>query len=130
MSTIKANTLLHSDGSTTTQPSIPALAPAMAFAHCQLINLATTPVIQTSYNISSVTDVGTGKWACNFTTNTAGEKPTFTVSGQNRTNYDEIYYASIDNSDATKMQGGCTRSQASAGWHDTHKLNFIAFESS
>ena len=32
MSTIKANTLLHSDGTTTTQPSIPALAPAMANA--------------------------------------------------------------------------------------------------
>ena len=32
MSTIKANTLLHSDGSTTTQPSIPALDKRMAKA--------------------------------------------------------------------------------------------------
>ena len=32
MSTIKANTLLHSDGTTTTQPSIPALDKRMAKA--------------------------------------------------------------------------------------------------
>jgi len=98
------------------------------FASAQLGDLSTTPAIENSHNISSVTDVSTGRYKCNFTNNTGGNRPQYTVSGQNRTRYDEIYYANIDASSSSAMQGGCTLSGASAGWHDTHKMNFIAVE--
>jgi len=66
MSTIKANTLLHSDGSTTTQPSIPALDKRMAKAW---INMdMSTGVIKDSYGVSSITDGGTGNWYVTFST--------------------------------------------------------------
>jgi hypothetical protein len=68
MSTIKANTLLHSDGSTTTQPSIPALDTRMAQAWCNLDMRGTTG-IRGSFGISSVTDIGTGQFR--FTLSTA-----------------------------------------------------------
>ena len=66
MSTIKANTLLHSDGSTTTQPSIPALDKRMAKAWVTFDHQ--TPAILDSYNISSITDRGSAKGTLNFTT--------------------------------------------------------------
>ena len=67
MSTIKANTLLHSDGSTTTQPSIPALDKRMAKAWVNF-NGTGTVAIRDSYNVSSITDNGTGNFDVNFTT--------------------------------------------------------------
>ena len=67
MSTIKANTLLHSDGSTTTQPSIPALDKRMAKAWVNF-NGMNTVAINSSYNISSITDVSVGTYKANFTT--------------------------------------------------------------
>ena len=66
MSTIKANTLLHSDGSTTTQPSIPALDKRMAKAWVNF-NGTGTVAIRSSYNVSSLSDVGTGDYIINFT---------------------------------------------------------------
>ena len=66
MSTIKANTLLHSDGSTTTQPSIPALDKRMAKAWC--LYQGNTNTLSNSYNVSSVTDVATGTFLVNYTT--------------------------------------------------------------
>ena len=66
MSTIKANTLLHSDGSTTTQPSIPALAPTMAKAWVRF-NGSGTVGVMASYNVSSMTDLGTGQYRINYT---------------------------------------------------------------
>jgi len=65
MSTIKANTLLHSDGSTTTQPSIPALDQRMAKAWVNF-NGTSTVAIRSSYNVSSITDSGTGDYTANF----------------------------------------------------------------
>ena len=67
MSTIKANTLLHSDGSTTTQPSIPALDKRMAKAWVNFVE--NTVVINDSYNVSSVTDNSTGVFTVNFAVN-------------------------------------------------------------
>jgi hypothetical protein len=66
MSTIKANTLLHSDGTTTTQPSIPALDKRMASAWVNF-NGTGTVAIRDSENVSSVTDNGTGDYIGNFT---------------------------------------------------------------
>tara|TARA_R110000764_G_scaffold40335_1_gene90142 strand:+ start:145 stop:540 length:396 start_codon:yes stop_codon:yes gene_type:complete len=70
MSTIKANTLLHSDGSTTTQPSIPALDKRMAKAWVNF-NGTGTVAIRDSYNVSSITDDNTGNYRINFSTNMA-----------------------------------------------------------
>jgi len=67
MSTIKANTLLHSDGSTTTQPSIPALDQRMAKVWCTFDSTSTLSVID-SYNVSSITDIATGNFRANFAT--------------------------------------------------------------
>ena len=72
MSTIKANTLLHSDGSTTTQPSIPALDKRMAKAWLQFYQTGTQG-IRDSYNVSSITDIGVGSTRVNFTNNLANE---------------------------------------------------------
>tara|TARA_B110000902_G_scaffold183524_1_gene207787 strand:+ start:181 stop:567 length:387 start_codon:yes stop_codon:yes gene_type:complete len=65
MSTIKANTLLHSDGSTTTQPSIPALDKRMAKAWVAFNSSGTVAIID-SFNVSSITDTGTGYFRCNL----------------------------------------------------------------
>ena len=66
MSTIKANTLLHSDGSTTTQPSIPALDQRMAKAWCRWSQ--GDHVIDGSYGVSSITDTGVGLTQVAFST--------------------------------------------------------------
>ena len=64
MSTIKANTLLHSDGSTTTQPSIPALDKRMAKAW---VNFNPNGVVVSdSYGVSSMTDIGVGNYRVNL----------------------------------------------------------------
>ena len=71
MSTIKANTLLHSDGSTTTQPSIPALDTRMAKAWARFNGTGTVAFIG-NYNCSSITDIGTGNYTVNFTSAISG----------------------------------------------------------
>ena len=66
MSTIKVGTLLAADGSTTTQPSIPALDKRMAQAWVNF-NGTGNVAIATSFNISSITDINTGEYRANFT---------------------------------------------------------------
>ena len=66
MSTIKANTLLHSDGSTTTQPSIPALDKRMAKAWIVYDQLDPVTILA-SYNCSSITDREVGVSSVNMT---------------------------------------------------------------
>ena len=65
MSTIKANTLLAADGTTTTQPSIPALDKRMAKAWVAF-NGSGTVAIRHSYNVSSVVDTATGTYTVNL----------------------------------------------------------------
>ena len=67
MSTIKANTLLHSDGSTTNPPAIPALDTRMAKAWVVFNGTGTLAVIG-SYGVSSVTDNAVGRYTVNFST--------------------------------------------------------------
>ena len=67
MSTIKANTLLHSDGTTTNPPAIPALNNRMATAWVHW-NASGTVAILDNYNVSSITDSGTGRFVVNFST--------------------------------------------------------------
>ena len=66
MSTIKANTLLHSDGSTTNPPSIPALNNRMVTAWVNFNGIGTA-AIRDSENVSSVNDIITGNYIINFT---------------------------------------------------------------
>tara|TARA_R110000868_G_scaffold52786_2_gene166319 strand:+ start:384 stop:755 length:372 start_codon:yes stop_codon:yes gene_type:complete len=80
MSTIKANTLLHSDGSTTTQPSIPALDQRMAKAWCVYDGIANS--ITASYNVSSLTDNATGEHSVNLTTALSTDTPCFNCSSR------------------------------------------------
>ena len=127
MSTIKANTLLHSDGSTTTQPSIPALDKRMAFSWCTISDCATTPAIVASYNVSSLTDVAVGRYDVNFTSDGLGQTPTFVVGGQNRQYYDEIFFTSVTSSNLTKVVLNCSRVSTGSGWHDPHHMSVIAF---
>ena len=67
MSTIKVGTLLAADGSTTTQPSIPALDTRMAKAWVVFNGTGTVAVIG-SYGVSSVTDNAVGRYTVNFAT--------------------------------------------------------------
>ena len=67
MSTIKVGTLLAADGSTTTQPSIPALDTRMAKAWVNF-NGSGTVAIRDSYNVSSITDAAAGNYRVNFAT--------------------------------------------------------------
>ena len=80
MSTIKANTLLHSDGSTTTQPSIPALDTRMAKAWINFYAIGAQS-IRGSYNVSSLTDDGVGDHVINFTTAMPNANYSVTGSG-------------------------------------------------
>ena len=83
MSTIKANTLLHSDGSTTTQPSIPALDKRMAKAWVNF-NGTGTVAINGAYNVSSISDNGTGNYTVNFTVTMANSN--YVAAGSTDTN--------------------------------------------
>ena len=65
MSTIKVGTLLAADGSTTTEPSIPALDQRMAKAWVNF-NGTGTVAIRSSYNVSSITDDNTGQYTVNL----------------------------------------------------------------
>jgi len=67
MSTIKANTLLHSNGSTTTPPSIPALDTRMAKAWVNF-NGTGSVAIRDSFNVSSITDNNTGNYTISYIT--------------------------------------------------------------
>ena len=67
MSTISANTFLAADGTTTTEPSIPALDQRMAKAWVNF-NGAGTVAIRNSHNISSITDNSTGNYTANLAT--------------------------------------------------------------
>ena len=97
MSTIKANTLLHSDGTTTTQPSIPALDQRMAKAWCVYDGIANS--ITSSYNVSSLTDNATGEHSVNLTTSMSTSSPCFNCSSQgNATAGKSASYTSTANS--------------------------------
>lgn len=67
MSTLKVQQILHSDGTTTTEPSIPALEKRLVTAWVHF-NGTGTPSIDDDYNVSSISDGGTGKFTVNFDT--------------------------------------------------------------
>ena len=124
MSTIKANTLLHSDGSTTTQPSIPALDQRMAKAWVRL-NGTGTVAIYSSYNVSSITDVAVGNYRANFTNamsdaNYCGlsSSSQYVTWGGNPTG-NEVYIVSSSVLGATHYENGVLT--------DTNNIHILAF---
>ena len=82
--TVKANTLLHSDGSTTNPPAIPALAPAMArlWVHFN----GDTCAIDDDYNVSSITNnSGNGNYTVNFSITLSNTNYVESVQASGRT---------------------------------------------
>ena len=101
MSTIKANTLLAADGSTTTQPSIPALDKRMAKAWVNF-NGQGTVAIKDSYNVSSITDGGAGIYTVNFTNAMANtDYSVSTGAFYNGTGFDDPLIVAQDDSQTT-----------------------------
>tara|TARA_B110000285_G_scaffold216688_1_gene264209 strand:- start:59 stop:436 length:378 start_codon:yes stop_codon:yes gene_type:complete len=123
MSTIKANTLLHSDGSTTTQPSIPALDQRMAKAWVKF-NGMNTVAINDSYNVSSITDNGVGNYSMNFTTAMDNAHYGAVCNGSHY-NWDSIY-SIINSSNASHLRIGATRA-ASNVFHDPDIITGVVF---
>ena len=68
MSTIKANTLLHSDGTTTNPPAIPALDKRMAKAWVCINQTGTQAIRGSAFGVSSITDNAVGQTTVNFET--------------------------------------------------------------
>ena len=85
-----------------------------------------TPSLITGHNVSSITDVSTGRYRANYTNSSSGAN-SVTISGQNNNYYDEIYYVDVDDSTGTRASFGCSRSGAGAGWFDTYKMTFVTF---
>ena len=85
MSTIKVGTLLAADGSTTTQPSIPALDKRMAKAWVNF-NGTGTVAINSAYNVSSITDNVVGQYSVNFGTAMTTANYIFVLGGRDENN--------------------------------------------
>ena len=128
MSTIKANTLLHSDGTTTTQPSIPALDKRMAKAWCAF-NGSGTVSIHDSYNISSISDQGTGYYRANIATALNNNNYSIVGGGDGQnTSSAHLMYDSNQGARSTTSFG--VRNTAITGSIvDSNYLSFIVFGS-
>ena len=130
MSTIKANTLLHSDGSTTTQPSIPALDKRMAKAWVSF-NGSGTVAINKSFNISSITDISTGKYRVNISPSMSDANYVWVGTAEKYTSW----YPSVtqyDNTERTTTYipvgiSDAYGSSAGAGWTDSAGVSIIIF---
>ena len=122
MSTIRANTLLHSDGSTTTEPSIPALDQRMAKAWVNYFS-AGTVTIRSSYNVSSLTDIGIGTTTINFTTSLTNTTYVGVVSSSNTNtdvgNADYMTTRTVSSCNVNTNEGGTLR--------DSSDVNAIVF---
>ena len=122
MSTIKVGTLLAADGSTTTQPSIPALDQRMAKAWVKFRGLDTL-AINDSYNVSSITDNGVGDYSVNFTTSMANANYSAVSSGSFY-NWDSNY---LTHSYTTSYFKIAAIRSVSAVYHDTDIITAAVF---
>tara|TARA_Y200000002_G_scaffold6326_1_gene5394 strand:- start:453 stop:896 length:444 start_codon:yes stop_codon:yes gene_type:complete len=87
------------------------------------INCQGTPSILQSFNVSSVVDVATGKFECVYT-NATSSTNVVTMSGQNNSTYDEIYYANQPTNEFDRADIRCSRVSTSASWFDTYRMSF------
>ena len=113
MSTIKVGTLLAADGSTTTQPSIPALDKRMAKAWVNF-NGTGTVAIRDDYGVSSITDIQAGQYVVNFTTSMADA------------NY--MVSATAGNNDSTYTETDSTDHGAHTGLRTTNGCRVFEFD--
>ena len=84
-----------------------------------------TPSILQSFNVSSVVDVTTGQFECVYTNSTSSTN-VVTMSGQNNSTYDEIYYANQPTDEFDRADIRCSRVSVSASWFDTYRMSFTA----
>jgi len=84
-----------------------------------------TPSILQSFNVSSVVDVTTGQFECVYTNSTSSTN-VVTMSGQNNSSYDEIYYANQPTDEFDRADIRCSRVSVSASWFDTYRMSFTA----
>jgi len=89
------------------------------------INCQGTPSILQSFNVSSVVDVTTGQFECVYT-NATSSTNVVTMSGQNNSTYDEIYYANQPTDEFDRADIRCSRVSTSASWFDTYRMSFTA----
>ena len=126
--TVKANTLLHSDGSTTNPPAIPALDQRMATAWVNF-NGKNTISIRDSYNVSSLGDIGVGEYTVNFATNMANTN--YAVVGAT-IGASQGWYSGVNGSHAPLVGSISFKtpdhiSNTSLVLQDTNQVNIIVF---
>ena len=127
MSTIKANTLLHSDGTTTTQPSIPALDQRMAKAWVSF-NGTGTVAINKSFSISSITDVGTGGYRVNFSTSMSDANYVWVGTAEKYLSwYPSVTQFNNTERTTTYIPVGISDAYGGAGWTDSAGVSIIIF---
>ena len=124
MSTIKANTLLHSDGSTTNPPSIPALDKRMAKAWVVFNGTGTLAVLE-NYGVSSVTDNAVGQYYINFAVAQANANYAVICTSSNTvSNAGNADYA------VSKTTSNCLARHYEAGTHrDSDNYQAVIFSS-
>ena len=122
MSTISANTFLAADGTTTTEPSIPALDQRMAKAWVNF-NGQDAVAINGAYNVSSLTDNGTGQTTVNFAVTLSQSIYSGVVSSAN-------VLSDSGNSDylRAKTSSSCqVRTLEDGTYRDAYDVNVIIF---
>ena len=127
MSTIKANTLLHSDGSTTNPPAIPALDQRMAKAWVSF-NGTGTVAINKSFSISSITDVGTGGYRVNFSTSMSDANYVWVGTAEKYLSwYPSVTQFNNTERTTTYIPVGISDAYGGAGWTDSAGVSVIIF---
>lgn len=82
MSTVKADTIVASDG--TSPVTLTKQAAAIQWAHIEGLG---TPTVSGSLNVASITDVGTGNFKQNCTNNFADDDYSFTAAGREQSHF-------------------------------------------
>tara|TARA_R110000796_G_scaffold243772_1_gene366529 strand:+ start:309 stop:689 length:381 start_codon:yes stop_codon:yes gene_type:complete len=124
MSTIRTNTLLAADGSTTTEPSIPALDQRMAKAWVHF-NGTGTVAINGAYNVSSITDSATGSYIMNFTNNLADAN--FAVAGFSGRNSNPIVAGVADARSVSSLSVGTGNNNDAFAYVDVDSVAITVF---
>jgi hypothetical protein len=122
MSTISANTFLAADGTTTTEPSIPALDQRMAKAWCT-VNQIGTQTLLLSYKVSSITDTQAGNTVVNFTETQPNANYCINVSGHKQSYWDESVQHTLNSTTSVQLQNA----RASGAYVDTINISCSIF---
>ena len=128
MSTLKLDTILAADGTQTTEPSIPALDQRMAKAWVNFTGTSTVG-INSAYNVSSISDNGTGDYTVNFTVNMANVNYSMAgMAGANNTSLRSVgqaFSVTAPTVSAVRLQVAI----ADASLADAQRVNAVIFSS-